>query len=133
MPDTHFDLSVYRDRSRPLLLFAAHPDDTGFATQLSLLADVEAELAERDVVVIALHSDAESRVDDRSLTPEVVERLYRHFDVPPEGFMAILIGKDGTEKRREAAPVKPEAIFATIDAMPMRQQEQREAASGNGP
>jgi hypothetical protein len=43
----------------------------------------------------------------------------------------ILVGKDGTEKRRNAAPVTARSIFDTIDAMPMRQREMREDDGGS--
>jgi len=37
--------------------------------------------------------------------------------------MVVLIGKDGGEKLRSAQPITAERLFATIDAMPMRQSE----------
>ena len=39
----------------------------------------------------------------------------------------ILVGKDGTEKLRAHHVVSAQALFALIDAMPMRQREMREA------
>ncbi len=39
--------------------------------------------------------------------------------------VAILIGKDGTEKSRWAKPPTPDKVFQLIDSMPMRQQEMR--------
>jgi hypothetical protein len=38
----------------------------------------------------------------------------------------ILVGKDGTEKRREQTPIELADIFNQIDAMPMRQQEMKQ-------
>ena len=40
-----------------------------------------------------------------------------------DGFKAVLVGKDGTAKQSYDAPVAAAAVFAAIDAMPMRQQE----------
>ena len=37
--------------------------------------------------------------------------------------IAILIGKDGTEKKRWDKPPTPDEVFKLIDSMPMRQQE----------
>jgi len=37
--------------------------------------------------------------------------------------VAILIGKDGTEKKRWDNPPTPDEVFQLIDSMPMRQQE----------
>jgi hypothetical protein len=40
-------------------------------------------------------------------------------------FSAVLIGKDGGVKLRQTKPITSALLFATIDAMPMRQQEMR--------
>ena len=37
----------------------------------------------------------------------------------------LLIGKDGGVKLRSAHPIPPEALFQTVDAMPMRRSEVR--------
>ena len=58
--------------------------------------------------------------------------LRRHFAVPDDGFAAILVGKDGTEKLRSDTPVTPVTLFAAIDAMPMRQQELRDRQNDGG-
>lgn len=42
-------------------------------------------------------------------------------------FHVSLIGKDGHLKNRWNAPVAPEEVFSLIDAMPMRQNEMRDA------
>lgn len=40
-----------------------------------------------------------------------------------EGFVFLLIGKDGGEKLRSDLPVSLDRLFALIDAMPMRRRE----------
>ncbi|MCS4120976.1 hypothetical protein GGP45_001318 [Salinibacter ruber] len=50
--------------------------------------------------------------------------------MPDDAFRVVLVGKDGTEKRREAEPVSARSVFDTIDAMPMRQREMREQDGG---
>jgi len=50
--------------------------------------------------------------------------------VAPDAFRVVLVGKDGTEKRRDAEPVAARSLFDTIDAMPMRQREMREQDGG---
>jgi len=63
--------------------------------------------------------------DGRPITAASAQRIRERFDVETEGFTVILVGKDGTEKRRETEPVSMASIFATIDAMPMRQAEMK--------
>ena len=69
----------------------------------------------------------EPGAEPRPLTVAAVERIYDRFGVPADAFRVVLVGKDGTEKRRNAEPVTARSVFDTIDAMPMRQREMREA------
>ena len=64
-------------------------------------------MAERDLVIIFVQNESE----------------YKKYDVEPNKFTLLLIGKDGGEKLRSTKPVKTEAIFKLIDSMPMRQAE----------
>jgi hypothetical protein len=68
--------------------------------------------------------------DPQPLAEAAVRRLRERFDVAPDVFRVVLVGKDGTEKRRDAEPVTARSIFDTIDAMPMRQREMRESSEG---
>jgi hypothetical protein len=43
-----------------------------------------------------------------------------------EPFQAVLVGKDGGAKLRAAKPIMARELTATIDAMPMRQDEMRQ-------
>ena len=40
-----------------------------------------------------------------------------------DGFEVLLVGKDGGVKLRQETPLSVDDLFATIDAMPMRQRE----------
>jgi hypothetical protein len=48
----------------------------------------------------------------------------------PRGFMLTLVGKDGAIKIRKPFPQDVREITASIDKMPMRQREIREAKEG---
>ena len=50
----------------------------------------------------------------------------QRFQIAPEAFAAILVGKDGGEKLRVFAPVSMDRLNRTIDAMPMRKDEMKE-------
>lgn len=105
-------LDVYRGKNRILLVFGPSPEDPQVQHQLTSAADNKDDLAERDLIVRALPSgDPESA------------GFRERYGVPAEGFTAILIGKDGTEKLRRSEPILAEELFATIDSMPMRQDE----------
>ena len=49
-----------------------------------------------------------------------------------EPFQAVLVGKDGGAKLRAAKPISALELMATIDAMPMRQEEMRRRALAIG-
>ncbi len=105
------DPAAYAGRSRVLLVLTA-TDDTRMAEQARILAADRAGTAERDLVLV------EPSVTDQ-------QRLRRRYDVAPDAFAVLLIGKDGGVKFRSAEPLTAKALFDTIDAMPMRQAEMR--------
>jgi hypothetical protein len=91
--------------TRNLLLFGK--DKTEHKQQLSLLKQDSIGMAERDLVIITVEKEAE----------------YKKYNVAPNQFTLLLIGKDGGEKLRSTKPVEVETIFRLIDSMPMRQAE----------
>lgn len=120
-------LAALRGSSRPLLIFypqaqEERPISTALHTQLSLLRGQEAQLKERDVVVMLVPEELGTQNASRGLR----QGLRARFGVEPYQFMVVLVGKDGGEKFRSSAPVTIEKLNALIDAMPMRQQEVRD-------
>jgi hypothetical protein len=136
-PDSvDFRLDAHRWEHRLLFVFA--PDaGRGLSDQEAQFADRDAGFRDRDLLLLTITGPESGTVREapganpRPLTDAAVARLYDHFGVPTDAFRVVLVGKDGTEKRRDAEPVTPRSIFDTIDAMPMRQREMRES-SGEG-
>jgi hypothetical protein len=125
-PDSSLEkLAVMRGSSRPLLIFYPQMQNDrspALQAQLSLLRRHEAELKERDVVVVLVPE--EPSVQDVSRGQG--QSLRAKFGVESDRFAVVLVGKDGGEKFRSHAPVTIEKLDALIDAMPMRQQEVRD-------
>ena len=65
-------------------------------------------------------------VPDAHLGESLLWVLRERLGLPADSFRAVLIGKDGGAKITAAAPIAPQRLFATIDAMPMRRTEMRE-------
>ena len=126
-PPSPTTLAQLRDRYRPLLLFASRPDDPALLAQLTRLKDAAAGLRERDVLVIAIPYKDPSP-SNLSLSSSDAQAARRAFHVEPEDFTAILLGKDGGEKYRSAKPVSFSKLRDTIDSMPMRKDEMKDAA-----
>lgn len=109
------NLNSYQWKNRLLLVFAPSKDHAAYQQQMMLLQEQQASFDERNLLVI----------DMLTQTNNDLTKIRQQFNVSPEEFRVVLIGKDGTAKRQDNSPVSPKAIFDTIDAMPMRRQEMR--------
>ncbi|MDP4001856.1 DUF4174 domain-containing protein [Methylobacterium sp. NEAU K] len=105
-------LDAYRGRSRVLVLSAPDGADAELTAQRAGLGSVPGGMAERDLVVLeAVGAGVEAQA------------LRARLALPAHGFRAVLVGKDGGAKLTAEEPIPSEALFATIDAMPMRRGE----------
>jgi hypothetical protein len=125
-----FDLNTYQWKNRLLLIFAPSENSSAYQRQMQLFQGQQAGFKERDLLLVELLTESTSRVYGQALDDTDVARARSHFNVAPQDFQVILVGKDGTAKRRESNPIQPEVIFNEIDAMPMRQREMRERSKG---
>jgi hypothetical protein len=117
-PTTIFDaadvsLDDFRWIARPVIVFADTPRQPAFEEQLELLLERQDELVVRDVVLI-VDTDPSARTD--------IRRKLR-----PRSFQLTLIGKDGGVKLRKPFPWDVRELTRSIDKMPMRLREIREA------
>jgi hypothetical protein len=126
-PPAQIDLSRYRWQNRLLLFFAPSRQDAAYQQQLAHFRGEEGELNERDLVSVHLFDREPGQVGDAAIDSEQTTALYRAFDIAPEQFTLLLVGKDGTVKARYTEPTEPSGIYALIDSMPMRRREMREA------
>ena len=123
---TTFSLNTFQWKDRLLLVFAPDATDADYRSQLRLLEQQQSELADRNLLLIPVLGKGESTVQGQPIDPATATQLRNQFGVQPSEFCVILVGKDGTEKRRDSQPVPPSALYSQIDAMPMRQREMQE-------
>lgn len=123
-PTSPTTLAALRDHFRPLLIFASSPNDPGLLAQLTRLREDAPGLAERDVLLIGVPYNNPAPTDT-SLTPADAEAARRRFNIAPNTFAVLLIGKDGGEKLRSSKPLPFAKLRDTIDSMPMRQAEMK--------
>lgn len=130
-PSTPFSMERYAWDNRPLLVFAPSPDDDHYQKQKRIVEEAMDGFRERDMVLIRVFSSEEgtSRAGDRTLSSSEAGDLRDTFDVQPDAFSVLLVGKDTTVKRRSTEPVSAEALFQQIDRMPMRQREMEQQSS----
>ncbi len=107
------NLDAYLWTARPLVIFAPSETDPRLTQQLEWIEERQAEMDERDVVVI---------VDVEADELSALRGKYR-----PRDFQIILVGKDGGVKLRKPFPWDVRELSRVIDKMPMRQQEMRSA------
>jgi hypothetical protein len=112
------------DHARPLLIFAATPNDPQLVIQLRRLQANASAVADRDIAVIAIPWNSPSPTA-ATLTDADALAARRRFHIAPADFAVILLGKDGGEKLRSSKPLSLDTLRNTIDAMPMRQDELR--------
>lgn len=115
-PAADTDLSEFVWEKRPVLVFADSENDPMFIEQMELLSRRPSELEERDVVVL-------TDTDTSRLSP--VRERFR-----PRGFMLVILSKEGRVQLRKPFPWDVREITRTIDKMPIRQREIREAKEG---
>lgn len=101
-------------RHRILLVAAPAADDPDFARQRSAFAAMGAGARERDLILVEAVGPGAQAV-----------HLRRAYSLAADRFAVVLIGKDGGPKLRSDAPLGPDRLFPTIDAMPMRRSEMR--------
>jgi hypothetical protein len=93
----------------------AHPE---FVAQQHALAQWQGG-DDRDVTVVRIEGTAVS--GSRESAAELRER----YQLPPETFSAVLIGKDGHVALRSATALSGAQLEGVIDAMPMRKAGER--------
>ena len=113
LPADMADLSTFQWTKRPVLVFANSENDPAFVAQMEYLREREDELRLRDVVVL-------TDTDPAAQSP-------LRLRMRPRGFMLVLVDKEGQIELRKPFPWDVREITRSIDKMPLRQREIREA------
>lgn len=125
-------LDRHRWQDRVLLLFAPGEEDVTLQRQLSLLTTQKAEVTDRDLVIYQLFPSGGLSPDGKKLTASQSQAFFQRYDIHPDTFTLILVGKDGGEKKRASELVLLEDLFGLIDRMPMRRAEMRRKGKDGG-
>ena len=120
-----FDLDAYQWKNRIILVFAPSSDADAYKRQIQELEGQKDGILDRDLVILELFENGESRWGHTPLSESVAPRMRRQFDIGRDEFVLILIGKDGKVKLRSNHSVAIWKLFGLIYAMPMRQEEMR--------
>jgi Domain of unknown function (DUF4174) len=108
-------LAQYKWKARVLVVLTNDPSGPALIEQKRQLESLRGGAQERDLVL----------VQARAGSPEA-KALRAQLGLGPGPFWAVLVGKDGETKLRTTEPISGRDLAATIDAMPMRQDEMRQ-------
>ncbi len=111
VPASETSLEDWLWLKRPVVVFADNAADPRYAEQMELLAERLDALDERDVIVIT-DTDPAAKSDIRK-------------KLRPNGFMLVIMAKDGSIVIRKPAPWSVREISRSIDKLNLRQQELR--------
>lgn len=115
-------------RHRLIVLIAPKATDAEVEQQLRALRRRSDALIDRDIRIYQLYQVGSSFYQDEPLTADQAAKLRTRLRAKYDTKVMLLIGKDGTIKRRAPLGTDLRDIFLQIDEMPMRQTEIREKA-----
>lgn len=107
-----------KDHRRVLLIYGRDDAQHYLIEQQEALNEAKDGLAERDLDVLVLIASLVMEPDRQFL-------MHDYKLNPSDNYAGWLIGKDGGIKQTYKKPVSVKDLFATIDGMPMRQQEMK--------
>ncbi|MGF1453659.1 MAG: DUF4174 domain-containing protein [Opitutales bacterium] len=122
-------LAHHRWEHRLLLIFAPSAKDPSLRALEAALAKHQPELADREIVVYRFVDGEKATRNGVPLEQSIAEQIHAEYGPPPDRFLLLLIGKDGTVKRRSLEPVPLETLFGQIDQMPMRKREMQDKSA----
>jgi len=112
-------LRANRTKKRILLVGAPSANAPELAQQKKLLATAGPQLQGYDILLLQLIYSQLAPTDRQYWTQELKQSL--------TDFSVVLIGKDGGVKLTQLQPLAPADLFSTVDKMPMRKQEAKQA------
>ncbi|XP_028582423.2 coiled-coil domain-containing protein 80 [Podarcis muralis] len=131
-------LSRFRWRRRLLVISAANDEDWAYSQQLAALTGQACNFGLRHITVLKLLGVGEdiggmlelypingsSSVDREELPAHLVKDIRNYFQISPEYFSMLLVGKDGNVKSWYPSPMWSMVIvYDLIDSMQLRRQE----------
>ena len=114
----------YRNRKRPLVVFAPAADNPGLTRQRNIINGNRTQLLDRDVVIVYVTGNSVSH--DLGVAQNLsASALRQRYKVSEGQFRVMLFGKDGVQKFDQPIPLSSSDLIAEIDRMPTRRDEVR--------
>jgi hypothetical protein len=118
-------LNTFQWQKRVILSFISEVDMQSALYQREYREEAPHDWRDRDLVLVEVGALNRVLVDGEPHNSINGAELRDTFAADADRYVAVLVGKDGFEKLRSDQAISNETLFATIDAMPMRQREMR--------
>lgn len=118
------ELSSRQWKNRVLLILSENPNDPMVKQQVSLFSKDAEEMKERKLLLLQVFPEFYLMGGDSAIRRTSTE-VYFDYKSAKKSFELVLIGLDGDEKMRRAELIRPQDLYAIIDAMPMRRYEMK--------
>lgn len=119
------DLQTLQGTSRVLLIFAPSAQSPAYQSQMTLLKGQEEAFRRRDLVLVQVLYEGDSHFQDQRLDEASEAELRARFGVEGKDFLIVLLDKEGTEQRRDTAPLQPAALFDEAGGLSEAQEDAR--------
>lgn len=117
-------LLKHRWNKRVLVIFSPQDQTSQSQEQASICTPGSPEWEARKLAVYEVSGEGGLTPDGNYISLEDARRLRKGYGISLGEFMVVLVGLDGKEKLRSSSPVSLSEIYALIDSMPMRKEEQ---------
>lgn len=120
------DLTHFEWKNRLLFIFAPHSGHPHLKQIQAEISDAKAGVKDRDMVVFEVLEKDPSHMSGSILPQPDAVALRKRFEIHPNTYALVLVGKDGGVKLKRNERVALNEIFELIDLMPMRRNEMRQ-------
>lgn len=117
-------LTKYQWKNRLLIIYSSKSDNDKLQEQINKFRFSTAEYNERELLVFHLSNNDFQNLNENVPVGSSISAMKDFLSLQyEEDFKVFLIGKDGGIKLKSKEVLSNQKLFATIDAMPMRQNE----------
>jgi ribonucleotide monophosphatase NagD (HAD superfamily) len=116
--------SQYQWKNRVLVIYTSGADNSTYKQQLANFKTQQEAYDTRDLIVLQLDAQFVLQLPQENLLTINARQAMKFLSIDAHtDFTLSLIGKDGGIKKQQKHALSNQSLFATIDAMPMRQKE----------
>ena len=119
------DLSIHKWNDRLIMVLTTDSSLAVYQDQLKIFEEEAPGMKERNLVLYKI-TPGLYQVGEGNNPWKSSKDLYKTFKTTDSDLEVILIGLDGGTKLRRTGILPADELFATIDAMPMRQREMQQ-------